>query len=79
MYRSLSIEQQQEHYVGISSRSQLNFEQDWLIDSTRILQKLNCCEPVDRDEAFTQNIVWKRSNPPEIYSLMSSKVLDYET
>lgn len=77
--RSLAIEQQREHYVGISSRSQLNFEQDWLIDSTRIREELNYCEPVDRDEAFRQTIAWERSNPPEIYSLISSGLLDDET
>ncbi|ODH02109.1 NAD-dependent dehydratase [Nostoc sp. KVJ20] len=59
------------------SQLPFNFEQDWLLDSTRIREELNYAEPIDQNEAFRRTIDWERLNPPE--ASHTSDLLDYET
>ncbi|MEG4010061.1 NAD-dependent epimerase/dehydratase family protein [Microcoleus sp. Pol11C1] len=59
------------------SRLDLNIEQEWLIDSTRIREELGYTEPIDRDEALRRTLTWERANPPEVFSAIG--LLDYAT
>ena len=46
-------------------RRELNFTQQWVIDSTKIRNELGYQEIVSDDEALQRTIDWQRYNPPE--------------
>jgi nucleoside-diphosphate-sugar epimerase len=43
-----------------------NFDQHWVVDSSRIRTELGYAEPVPRDLAVARTIEWERANPPPI-------------
>lgn len=45
-------------------RSQLNTEQHWTTDSTRIRQELGFAEKIDKEDALRRTIAWARTSPP---------------
>jgi nucleoside-diphosphate-sugar epimerase len=46
-----------------------NFEQHWVVDSTRIRDELGYREPVDRREALARSIAWEREQPPSPHGM----------
>lgn len=42
----------------------LDFSQDWTVDTTRIRTELGYAEPVARDDAVRRAIQWEREHPP---------------
>jgi nucleoside-diphosphate-sugar epimerase len=51
-----------------------NYDQHWVVDSTRIRAELGYVEPIGRDEAIRRTIEWERANPPPT----DPRALDYE-
>ena len=45
-------------------RQPYDFDQDYVVDSTRIRDELGYGEPVDEDTALERTIEWERRNPP---------------
>ena len=43
-----------------------NYEQHWVVDSTKIRDELGYREIVERDEAIRRTVAWERANPPAI-------------
>ena len=44
---------------------ELNTEQQWFVDTTRIRQELGYRETVPRQEALRRTVAWERTHPPE--------------
>ena len=45
-------------------KSQTNYAQDWVVDSTRIRTELGYAESISRSEALARTVAWERANPP---------------
>jgi len=45
-------------------QSPANFDQHWVVDTTRIRDELDYREPIAEDDALRQTIQWERTNPP---------------
>ena len=45
-------------------KSQSNYAQDWVVDSTRIRTELGYAESISRSEALVRTVEWERANPP---------------
>jgi nucleoside-diphosphate-sugar epimerase len=45
-------------------RLDLNFEQQWVVDTTRLREELGYNEPIPLDEALKRTIDWERKHPP---------------
>jgi nucleoside-diphosphate-sugar epimerase len=43
----------------------LDFEQHWVVDTSRIRDELGYAESIPRDEALRRTIAWERAHPPE--------------
>jgi nucleoside-diphosphate-sugar epimerase len=50
-----------------------NFDQHWIIDSTRIRDELGYVEHVPRAEAIRRTVEWERANPPRV----DPQIFDY--
>jgi nucleoside-diphosphate-sugar epimerase len=48
-----------------SWRLELNTEQDWATNTSRIRKELGYSEPISQDEALRRTIDWQRQHPPE--------------
>jgi nucleoside-diphosphate-sugar epimerase len=44
----------------------VNFEQDWEVDTQKIRSQLGYCELIEQDDAFLRTVQWERANPPEV-------------
>ncbi|NND96674.1 MAG: NAD-dependent epimerase/dehydratase family protein [Pirellulaceae bacterium] len=45
---------------------EVNFQQNWDVDSTKIRKTLGYAETVDTDEAIRRTVQWERDNPPDV-------------
>lgn len=43
----------------------VDFGQDWVVDTSKLRERLGYSEPVETTEAFQRTVAWERSNPPE--------------